>query len=74
MAAPAVRRQHDRPAGTQRNGYCTVKFKYAVCVIGPLVALIATLKRPVEVPVTTAKFTGLEGPPPGLGLVTITGY
>ena len=53
--------------------YCTISVNVVLCVSEPLLAVTVTWKLPVGVPVSTLKFTGLETPPPGEGLVTTTG-
>jgi hypothetical protein len=45
-----------------------------LCVIRATEAFTVKLKFPVGVPLTTGKFIGAEATPPGLGLVTTTGY
>lgn len=62
------------PSEKRSSGYWTIRFKFVVCVNGPPLPVTVTLKVPVGVPVSAEKFTGAEAPPPGLGLVTTTGY
>ena len=53
--------------------YWMINVKLNVCVNPAPVALTDTGKLPVDVPVTTLKFTAVEVPPPGAGFVTVTG-